>query len=499
MSLDRSVVIPNTYITYDRAVRSGIRDNVGALSNTVTALLNSVESRFAHRPELIGNKDGSVIANIFTEREGNIGQITFKVNEEIKQIEATYSNKVIKEVFQPLFTQNYYIDESELGIVNNDHLSNVKKTQNHHSQFYKRLETLEFAAYIEKFRSTYKKITENNPKLALPNNQKVLKRNFFGQVQENMAGSSFNPQEKIILALNEISRKEFFTTPPTLGLNPNNEENINWLKQRLPVLKNLCDILENYSNGISPNRNAIQAFRRSIKGLKETNQHGGDFKTQRILAGIGMGIGIPAFIAGIVLFAIMVALPVVPLALIIAAPVLFFIGGMVGGFSAGVFYDSFPQGISKDLYFVADKMEAELIKNFPGGVEDLQPEERELDVSNLTTETSLTSSSSASYTAPVITKSTEAKESTEEANEKKQLRDLLKSASTGLEPKEKEHLSKGLEALLNNEKGYDFKKIKKGIKEGSKTGITRFESLCDGLNVSSELPEEQPKPQTPHS
>ena len=365
MLQDAITIIPNLYNTYAWVRHSKDLGIQTALAETITDFLSEQKfAKYQFQQPLTKNADDSVTATISTKTEGNIGQITFTVNETTQEIETTYSNEILKEVFQPLFNPNYYIEQSALS--RESDLAHVRRAQEQSRQFYACSKSLQFAAKIEEIHNLYEKIKKDtihkHANLQEIGDQKILEKDSFGHVQENketFVGKHLSEEEKIIAEIYEITQREFFRTLPTYGLDPNNSENMDMLDQRLQILNRLSDILKSYSQGILPNKNKISEFRPVVETLRQDNDHG-ESKTQRTLTRIGMGIGTLIFVAGVVFIAFTITSPAASLWIYIAGPVLCIVGGLINIFSVIGFYFSFPQGIAKDLYFVADKMEKEL-------------------------------------------------------------------------------------------------------------------------------------------
>ena len=444
----------------------------------------------------------SVTTTIST-KEGKIGQITFTVNETTQEIETTYSNEILKQIFQPLFSPNYYIPQSAESRQND--LGFVNGAQNQFHTFYTRTESLQFAAKMEEIHHLSEEIKQNNAKLKEISDKNILKRGFLGRVQENeRILNQLSEEEKMIAEINEIAQKEFFRTLPTYYLDPNQPENLKMLDQRFRILNHLSTILSDYSKkGTLPNRDKrdkrdkIDKLRLAVKALYQPNHHA-ESKTGRVVSAIGMIIGILAFTAAILLivFAAPIFLAPVPLWLLIVFPTLLGGGLFTSVWSAGGFYGSFPAGVAKDLYFVADKMDAAFDREFPEGIED--SEFNKLGVSGgPSLGTDLTSRKTKvageNFTGIYTKENSAGRQEKKETPEAKGLHTLLEAACKNLTQKEQQHLSNGLTALIcAGEDVIDLEAVKQALEEAKnkKTDEARFIELCTALGVSDEIPEE---------
>lgn len=491
--MPQDTIVPNLYSNYKH--RSNTLEPGVALAKVISDFLR--EQRFANYkcvelaiqnqglPTTTANQapqDVSVTFAIST-KEGNIGQITFKVNETKQQIETHYSNEILEAVFQPLFTQNYYIPPQTSPRQND--LGFVGGTQRMLREFYASAPSLQFAAKIEEIHNLYENIKSNNPALNSIGNQKLLKRGFFGRVQENktaLTGRNLSKQQKIIAEINEIAQTEFFRTPVTNPWNPGSPESIAMLNQRLDILNVLFQILNGYSKGTPPNKNKIDELRLAVKALNQLGNYA-ESKTQRIVGAVGMSIGIPALIAAIVLL-VLFATAAFPLWLVIALPILIAGGGFTTIVSVFAFSTSFPEGVAKDLYFVADKMEAEFDKKFPEGTADANLEAADVAVQQNTGAGPTPNPNQAKQGSYEQIFANPHDEKDEQAAE---LRALLKSACVGFDEKEQKHLACGLNKLLSAKGGYNFDEIKNEITE-SNGKTSQFELLCTAFGVSNVIP-----------
>lgn len=493
--MPQDTIVPNLYSNYRN--RSNTLEPGVALAKVIKELLQEQRfGKYRYEELVIQNQDlptttanqppqdASVTFTISTQQAGNIGQITFTVNEAKQQIETRYSNEILEAVFQPLFTeQNYYIPPQTSPRQNN--LGFVGGAQRMLREFYASAPSLQFAAKIEEIQDRYENIKSRNPALNSMGSKKLLKRGFFGQVQENeepVRTQNLTQEQKIIAEINEIAQTEFFRTPVTNPWNPGSPESIAMLKQRLDILNVLSQILDGYSKGTPPNKNKIDNLRVAVKALNQLGNYA-ESKTQRIVSAVGMGIGIPALIAGILLLALF-ATASFPLWMLIVFPILIAGGAATSLFSILGFHASFPEGVAKDLYFVADKMEVEFDKRFPGGTEV----EQAAVVPQQTTEVDPTLNQVGVEQGAY--RQMFADPPDEKDHQASELRALLKSACTDLEEKEQKHLADGLNKLLVGKAGYDFSDIKNEITE-SKGKTSQFELLCTAFGVDSKIPEEK--------